>query len=1171
MNKLTMWNGEKIVDKIALCMLHKGQQEQCDRKVDFFLTEVLKDIYKDAELLEDFYSLENLNVIYNEYEQKYGQMSITIEQLQQEGWILVMYGRWSMALDRLWLWENVEVGNEYEDAEAIRFLIWLKKKSRKIYRLKLHNPKEKLKKWEIVYPKVPDMEWFIQNNYIICDNYEYFAFRSRVYTQEIDKALAELWIEWENEKPLYWMSIARALQGTYYIFDYLPDADKRSLFLYIQNEFFYKMDIPDWKQTNRFYTKKRLFEATEYFKCTEKYEDIGLWCGNRVLDQINYNMYGFEYYRWENVHEQDSFLILYPMILYMQWGEDRYKKSFCEQIQKYDKICQFYMLTQYHTSVLYEMLITKGTFYMAFRQLLDYKRNTVMKKEEFDNVVVAIVEELFQEGCKQKDYLDGQQIGMCLFEVANLQKNKKLDEDSLLVKMVDLVGKKSCFEIIWKDILEYFQDLLKIEKTVDWVNAYNMIWLCVRRWFWVNLENQKFAYFAFFLELVWDGYKIIFQNAGEYVKYIKASNFDEALCYKLYETYIQKKRSYEKRKLLFPQEVLENGEKDIINNYYCNLLEILYNILNYQEESDKVVKSVLVEVLERSLLKEDGTQRAVFDYSNMQIFSAENIVAKCIALLSSDDRTEQSLMDQLLENSIPDLLVYFEATTDQKFKMKLKTKIDEKASKDSLVVFNDARAIDIVINNHIESLYLSAEKLIEKKLAIWKERKIPDNTYFVKNTIHQKWRLKYVKKDYKSILEGDNKFFKAIVYTDVEEYKNFKIADTLWRSIIESKDKNEQFAAVYLNYLYLLNMELSTSNEKKLEKDQIEYANSQLEWICNIIETEKIQYWNQQERENYVWFVVQNKRRKGEDYLLSFFSYKDKYQISTSADEFIKNEKNEAELNNMALNNQNKDISNMFQLFWAQSFEKKAFSYYQAKGINEITKIYAGKTLLIDAVLTTCDVLYNYGPQLINVNKKSEKKRELHLYEDNVTMLFREVFNHSFDSSIKLSVHDQQKMGTTGHVFGGVYSPAEIDLIFQYDDGMHEIVECFVLADDTSRNVFKDHMGKIIGNNTRHEPLSFMLIYGKSQKSDKMWDKYTEYIQNEFCNELTDSDISKIELLEFKKAAYYIQEFEYKYRWMKVLRQKIIFGDGREQEVLHIYVDLAKNLEANIRNNMSQG
>lgn len=222
-----------------------------------------------------------------------------------------------------------------------------------------------------------------------------------------------------------------------------------------------------------------------------------------------------------------------------------------------------------------------------------------------------------------------------------------------------------------------------------------------------------------------------------------------------------------------------------------------------------------------------------------------------------------------------------------------------------------------------------------------------------------------------------------------------------------------------------------------------------------------------------------------------------------SVDEVMDTNQSEVEqtTSGMRLNHDCQDISDAIREFWAQTFEKKAGSYYLEKGITEIEK--PGQTLLVDTVLTTCDVLYNFGPQLVHIIKN--------------------------------------------------------------DEGQHEIGEAFVLNDNTAKAVFKDHMGKIMGNNTRHEPLSFMLVFGNLYKSLEAWKKYSDYIENGAGGDFADQGIAGIECLAFDEAPYYIKEFEHKYPWLNVTRQKIIFDDGREQEVLHIFIDMSRSREGNIR------
>lgn len=147
MDKLSIWDSGHILDKISLCTLEKGQKTERKKTTDFPLPDILKDFYRDAEICGDFYSKENLKILYDEYNEKQEDIGITVEQLQQDGWILVMYDRWSSSLKSLSILEKIDIGNEYKDEKIIRFLVWLGKKARKKYNIKISNPENKLKKW----------------------------------------------------------------------------------------------------------------------------------------------------------------------------------------------------------------------------------------------------------------------------------------------------------------------------------------------------------------------------------------------------------------------------------------------------------------------------------------------------------------------------------------------------------------------------------------------------------------------------------------------------------------------------------------------------------------------------------------------------------------------------------------------------------------------------------------------------------------------------------------------------------------------------------------------------------------------------------------------------------------------------------------------------------------
>ena len=120
MDKLSIWDSENILDKISLCTLEKGQKIERKKTTDFPLPDILKDFYRDAEICGDFYSKENLKLLYDEYNEKQEHIGITVEQLQQDGWILVMYDRWSSSLKSLSIWEKIVIDNEYTSLQIYK-------------------------------------------------------------------------------------------------------------------------------------------------------------------------------------------------------------------------------------------------------------------------------------------------------------------------------------------------------------------------------------------------------------------------------------------------------------------------------------------------------------------------------------------------------------------------------------------------------------------------------------------------------------------------------------------------------------------------------------------------------------------------------------------------------------------------------------------------------------------------------------------------------------------------------------------------------------------------------------------------------------------------------------------------------------------------------------------
>ncbi len=1181
MNKLYIWDENKLKKKISLCIAEEQGASFVKEKYLFPLEEILLSFYKTAVITEDFYSIASLERLVEEYKSQNGIMQIDMNTLIQEGWISIMFGRWSSALGSTYLWKEI---GEIEEAEfpnvaEIQFLLWLKKEEKNgILNVEVLNPKACLESWKKICEETPDIEWFLEHHYLVFENGKYYAWNGGYsWNPIIDRVVARLWLLWKEDRKEQWMSVVWAFKRTYHILDYLEGAEQKEVVHFLLEKYLYRYPKPSWEEENKFYQKIRMLEFPEYCKEPEKYGNAELWTGNRVIDLFRYQQYGFEGYRWIESREYIHSLMPNIFLKNLHLCKDGKCQGYTEYLNAYDKVAAFYSVVHLGSDVIYQLLTTKGTLFMGFRYLINNAMDIVLKKGDYVSYVLEIMEQIFEEGVKKSEFLSGEEIGNCLFYLIKRKKSNENSYSFLLEEFLKLIGKAEYLELVAEGIGDYFETLLQIKNDVDWVIGYHLILSSVETWFYRDVTYQEKRYYKRFLDIVWKGYQMVFDGKSTYITYIKESYFSKELIYSLYKNYIQEQNMAKRRKLLIPNEVIQyTQEKNEIYYFYRLLLRVLYYI--FEQTQDFTVKNILLEVLERVLLYGDNKERPVFDYSYMQIFTTETIIGKCIALLKYEEEGTNYLIKRLLELEVPELLLFYKATKDEKLKNALLEKINEKATEKSLVVYDDAHAIDLVLENEIESLYPAVAYRIEQKLSNWKEMK-PKPPYYQK-AIHQKWWLCYCKKQYADILKGNNSFFKAIVYMETEEYKDYEKADRIWEKMILDKKRKDYSSIVFLNYLYLLNLELKGAIQEKSDKK--EKILQKTKWLIDIIENEQIRKWPITEKEKFGWLVVENKKIQGENYLQEFYLYQEKYQLSMCIEDFTekKEEKNISFVGNLSERTQ-EEIVNALREFDVSERKKKAQIYYKVYGYETSPQTSWETVLLVEIILQTCYALQNYGPQLIFEDKKVEisegkddekiRKEVIQinpvkkLSEDRVTMLFREMFNLAFSRFYGFSVHDQEKKGTTGASFGGYGSPAEIDLSVYYKEICGEIIEAFVLENSSSKSIFKNHIGKIIGNNITHHSLAFVLLYGNAKDSQKAWQKYEDYIGTQMQQDFYGTTIIDSQELDVLEAPYYLSEFQEKYTGLQLLRQKVVFKDGTSQEILHIYMDLAKNGEGEIR------
>ena len=248
MNRLTIWDENKLKNKIAICIEDVSHSNQARKNFQFPLPDILCSFYKTANIKEDFYSFESFKRLFEQYKKENKNYKKTIEGLIEEGWISLTFGRWKSALGSQLTWEEVEKTNDWEfpDSDVIRFLLWLKHQELEgRFNVEIVNPKEILKGWNTVCNAVPDLGWFINENYLVYVKGKYYANSGRYWwDQAVDQALAKLWLEWRENKREDWITVAMSMRGSYHIGEYLEDDALRELIHFILDDCIYKYPVP---------------------------------------------------------------------------------------------------------------------------------------------------------------------------------------------------------------------------------------------------------------------------------------------------------------------------------------------------------------------------------------------------------------------------------------------------------------------------------------------------------------------------------------------------------------------------------------------------------------------------------------------------------------------------------------------------------------------------------------------------------------------------------------------------------------------------------------------------------------------------------------------------------------------------------------------------------------
>ncbi len=1165
MAKLTIWQDQQLKQKIEQCIHGYKPKYRRESIVMFPVTDILFAFYKGAVYSTDFHGIESLRTLYGKYCDEAGQLDLSLEEMISQGYISVYMGRWETSLlhGKRFKKENL---TEYPQREVLSFLLWLNEhpEGQKSC-MEIVDPEKTLDKWRLVCAEVPEVEWFVKKSYLKQSNGKYYAVNGYGWDKNIDQALAKLWECWGSDQFEIWLSCARCVKGTSHIWDFLGTESGKGLLKKIVQEVLYKDEVPTLEVRNRCYEMTRILSSSTYAKQPEKYKGIGLWKGNRVFDIYAYGRHGFGVERYYGTHAEDFQLVLWSVMKHMDLLNAENSEALAECLRQYDWLGAMHGCYGISSDSLYEFLTNGYMFFLGFRYLVSAAHGNEHDSYGQAESVSAVLQELISNGAKCQGYLCGAEIGSCLLYLLHEHKmagrnGKNQYYLSVLKSFVKALGTGNILGKIGKELLEYASSLLSIKNSVDWCTGYHLLLFCAEEWFFKNEKLRQQELFSQWMELIWKGYQMIFSEQSEYAAFVREEYFTESVCAEIFKKYIEPQKLRGQTKRLLPISVEGGNDKQNALRYrYRLLLNILYKMYTGMESAPPVIKACIVDVLEEILLGDEKT----FEYAYVQIFSSEEVLNACLGVLSSEEEGDCNLVDELIKAPIPDLLIYYHAIKDVVLKEQLYKAISNGATEDSLDVFHGTRAIELVLEYKLEALYPAVQKELNHWLETWKKRGVSEEADYVEHAKGLCWWLKYNKKEYTEILGGDNQFYQAIIYMDVEEFLDLKRAGAIWQEMIEHPGKKEYGAGVYLNYMLVLARRME--HWEKLEAAERGELNERFQWLTERIEEDEISRWDQEKKEDFCKIVIECKRMRGEAFLHEIYDYNQRYDISFTIEQFLTEGVGTDKIAvHLSEQESFEKMADALRRFYAMNLEQKGKAYYESHAFVQVQE--PQQTLIVESILRTCDALQRYGAQL--VQKKDNGNM---LGEDRVTQLFCELYNAANNRWFNLKADSQRQMGSTGNWRGESKSPAELDIVICCAEQIVSIAEAFVLKDDTKFGVFKDHVGKVIGNNIVHAPLGIMLLYGNALDNDKAWGRYCGYLQEKLRADLKVLESQNIAIYVedsvLEDASYYASDVFGQYHGLRFIRQ-IIHSGNEKTELLHIFVDIAKNGHSEIRKNM---
>ena len=1206
---------EELIARVGYCMGKVSNNVRpYERDINFPLVEILYRIYEEALTNTNVSLLGDASILLKEYKELHRDFSYSIDELIQLGWIETCFGHYHIVDHFRSFEENLVDRFEENEKDIVRFVIWTD--SQECTENRFFASREFVESilgdWKRVCDVVPDISWFISNRYIENIEGNYYLGSAYGYDFHITQAMGRLW-SYICERNDYEALSAKWKQMTCQL------RVRPSVVQFIKG---------DKELANKKKLLKLIKEALDDDFCilSEEIESIKLFNAymfHSYSDSLRKKelMDNYKPEQYRAFCKQHNYLTAESYIWQGQkkWGDWFYLGAFmdlmgllgeselAETVGKLSKYFAYKDLDNtglpFSEEIILELMLHKETFFYGTFALLQGIED---QKKQIGSYIVPIaygvIKRVLQEYVRRGDFPEISDLMDTLLYLVDRYKtssNQEMYENlwyRLYEQLLDLCFDSDLADNIIEFAPRYFSKLMGIPHSD--VN-YGRCFLLLTQYTDRLLTSAYYESGATekLIQLVYNGMRKLVLDPWKASHFIDPICFSKVLSARIYDTYIETENENVKEELF---DITETDDKyDLFYRY-----KLIFCFLTSACEGTNSCKAVdsLVNVLDKGFFEE-----RILTYSYLAIYNLEDVLEKAIGFLEGFKDYTKGFFNRILKLDVPLLVIIDSICHDEEntraIEQEIKRRVLEEAPEDLVPNYADERFIDCVIDCRIACLYSAVAKRLDLKLMRFSKRGNRAEEYYAIAERQRKWLL-YVQGDIGELKNNDDQFFFAVLKTDsIKNMKEYEEVKELWSSILRGKEgKRYSFTSCY-NYLYAISamMKLQVEEKRSDGREDAERINldADYRWIMDYAIKHALETWNAEYQEMFIKQALEVGHTLQIDLASIIVGVQNNARLRIENSRFISlitdsvDRSGETRVKPLlmadnARENEDIRIVQALQSYNAFDLDDKARLLAEAKGIIEDKKDWYGAFLLW-TVIKTCKTMLNTIPYILDENKKvvrdivdnnaEEKQSEtdaLCPHEDVISIHFRECYNMAFNELFGVCVSDQQKRSTTGNIMkrSGLPSPASVDMVVMSNNHNQELFEAFILRKDSSLDQFRDHMGKILGNNKEcHSPI-FMLVYCFEEQETKQnkWSKYIDYLNKSFLDDfeaLQELGGIRSQITSIEESNGYVKRFIGELDELEIVRQ-VININNREIEIFHILIDMSFSFPKTTRKNLEK-